>query len=351
MNSVGILVDDLVFRGLNKKKHTGTEKISFYNKAAATCHVKPVYLSLNRMNPGQGTAYGYTFARGKYSYGKVKIPRVIHNRTFPTSSRSKKNLNGLNRISYVFNGCNRYSKYRIHQMLKSAFKANIPRSVNYSKSNLRRMMKQYDSLYIKPQKGSVGDGIMKLSRGHSGKWVAQLPRRTHAGTKKNARKIVHQAAKRKPYLIQEGISLAKYRGKPYDIRVSVQRGGDGNWHVTGIVGKVARKGSHVTNLARGGKAVKCNILFQSLNHPKGVSDSVKQLSLRITKYLGKRLNRLADVGLDIGVNRQGKPYFIELNCRDQRYSFKKAGMGSTFYDSYANPVRYAKYVLKRRGQA
>ncbi|CAG7619390.1 Endospore coat-associated protein YheD [Paenibacillus solanacearum] len=348
MKSIGILVDDRVFRNLRKKR-TGTERIPLYNKAASACGVKPVYLSLNHMNPGQGTAYGWTYARGKYVYGKVRIPRAIHNRTFPSSGRSRKNLSRLSRISYVFNGCNRYSKYRIHKMLKSAFSANLPRTANYSKSNLKRMMKKFDSLYVKPQKGSVGDGIMKLSRSGNGRWVAQLPGRKHAGTKESARKIVHQKAKRKPYLIQEGIALAKYKGKPFDIRVSVQRSGDGNWHVTGIVGKVARKGSHVTNLARGGKAKKCTSLFRSLPHPQSASDSVKQLSLRITKFLSKRLHRLADVGLDIGVNRKGKPYFIELNCRDQRYSFMKAGMGSTFYDSYANPVRYGKYVLKRRG--
>lgn len=47
------------------------------------------------------------------------------------------------------------------------------------------------------------------------------------------------------------IALATYKGRPYDLRVSVQRGTTGKWQVTGVVGKVAGAGRHVTNVAKG----------------------------------------------------------------------------------------------------
>ena len=68
----------------------------------------------------------------------------------------------------------------------------------------------------------------------------------------------------------------------------------------------------------------------------------------MTAYLASRLHRLGDVGLDIGVDQEGNPQFIEMNGRDQRYSFAKGGLKKVFYNTYANPIRYAVYLARRR---
>lgn len=348
MSIVGILVDARVFRNITSGK-TGNEHIRHYNRAAAKYGLTPVYLCLERLHPSEGYAFGYKYNGSKYSYGKIAIPRVIHNRTMPTSERDRSRMKRLRRRSYVFNSRNRYLKYSIHRMLAGKFSSHLPVTTSYSRSNLSGMMDRFDSIYVKPQSSSIGKGIMKLSRAGSGGWKVQLPKGTIVARRKTAMQAVDRIARKKRYLIQKTIPLAKYKGRPYDIRVSVQRGSGGHWQVTGIVGKVARKGSHVTNVARGGSVKRCESLFGGgAMNPSRVAGSVKALSLSITRYLGKRLDRLADVGLDIGVTSAGKPYFIELNCRDQRYSFKKANMSDTFYETYANPIRYANYLLKKR---
>ncbi|TMV43806.1 YheC/YheD family protein [Paenibacillus mesophilus] len=350
MSAVGILVDAKVFRNITSGK-TGNEHIRLYNKASAKNGLTPVYLCLARIHPSKGYAFGYKYSGSKYSYVKIAIPKVIHNRTMPTSSRDRSRMELLRRRSFVYNSRNRYLKYRIHRMLAGKFSSHLPVTSGYSRSGLNGMMDRYDSLYVKPQSSSIGRGIMKLSRAGSGKWKVQLPGGTTVTARKTAIQAVDRIARRKPYLIQRTIPLAQYRGRPYDIRVSVQRGSGGHWQVTGMVGKVARKGSHVTNVARGGSVKRCEPLFGSgAMNPSKVAGSVKALSLNITRYLGKRLDRLADVGLDIGVTSAGKPYFIELNCRDQRYSFKKAKMTDTFYQTYANPISYAKYLLRKSGK-
>jgi hypothetical protein len=211
------------------------------------------------------------------------------------------------------------------------------------------MMSRFASLYIKPQSSSIGRGVIKASRKPGGRWYVQLPSKSFTAGRGAAEHSIDRVARRKHYLIQKAIPLAAYNGKPYDIRVSVQRSTGGGWQVTGMVGKVARRGSHVTNVARGGSVKRCDQLFRgsSLN-AASASHSIKSMSLGMVRYLSKRLDRLADVGLDVGITSAGKPYLIELNCRDQRYSFKKANMNDTFYNTYANPLRYAKHVLSRK---
>lgn len=344
MPLIGILLDARVYRGIRAGK-TGNEHLRLYNKAASSLGLTPFYLCLERVNPSAGTASGYKYTRGKYRLVRTRIPELIHNRTIPVTPGMKTRLKRLNRVAHVFNAQNRYSKYYIHKLLKDAFAAHVPQSATYSKASLRKWMRRFSSIYVKPQRSSVGNGVMKLTQLGSGRWRLQLPSGSLTGTASVVAARVDRLARRQPYMVQQAIALARYRGKPYDIRVSVQRAGQGAWQVTGIVGKVARKGSHVTNVARGGTVRTCSKLLRGFASPAHVAHEVNTLSLNIASYLGKRLRRLADVGLDVGVDREGKPYFIELNCRDQRYSFKKAGLRAAFYHTYANPLKFAKHLL------
>jgi glutathione synthase/RimK-type ligase-like ATP-grasp enzyme len=347
LGTIGILVDAKVFRNIKSGK-TGNEKLYLYNKTAAKHGLTPVYMCLERISPSSGKAHGYKFVKGKYVFKSFSIPKIIHNRTLPASKRMRKRLRQLTRNHYVFNAQNRYPKYRIHKLLRNRFAANLPVTTSYSRSQLRRMMDRFQSLYIKPQSSSVGKGIIKLIRKKKTRWLVQLPHTSFVTSKQMAETKVNHFAKRRSYLIQQTIPLATYHGKPYDIRVTVQRGANGNWQVTGMYGKVARKGSHVTNVARGGMAKKCYILLRNnFQDPAHVAHSIQRLSLEIARYLGRRLKHLADVGLDMGVDASGKPYFIEMNGRDLRYGFKKAKMASTFCRTYENPVLYAKYLLKK----
>jgi len=348
LETIGILVDRHVFRRIKSGK-PGNEKLHLYNKAAVKHGLTPVYMCLERTDPSSGKALGFQFLNGKYVYKILPIPKVIHNRTLPASKRMRERLKQLAQKRFVFNAQNRYSKYLIHKLLQHRFAANLPVTTRYTRSELRRMMDRFRSLYIKPQSSSLGNGIVKITRNKNGTWIVQSPRTTFVTSKQKAETKVNDIVKHRKYVIQQTIPLAKYNGNPYDIRVTVQRGFGGNWQVTGMYCKVARKGRHVTNVARGGTAKKCDTVFrQHFQHPSRVAHSVRDVSLQITRYLGERLNRLADVGLDMGVDASGKPYFIEMNGRDQRYGFRKAKMPDTFRRTYETPILYAKYVLQTK---
>ncbi|GIQ68406.1 YheC/YheD family endospore coat-associated protein [Xylanibacillus composti] len=348
MKTVGILVDAQVFRTIGSKK-SSPEKLSIYNRAAAKHGLRPFYMCLEKTFPASGQAMGYRYANGKYRYVKLPIPKVIHNRSMPKGEKMRKRMRELAKKSHLFNERTRYSKYVIHQLLRGPFTAHLPATARYSSARLNRELEASPSFYVKPQSSSVGKGIIKITRIRNGKIKLQLPHRTTIADKRTAVKTINRVVRKQKYMIQQTIPLAKYKGRPYDIRVTVQRGARGQWQVTGMYGKVARKGSHVTNVARGGTAKACGSLFRhSFAHPSLVEQSTRQFSLQVARYLGNRLKRLADVGLDIGISPEGNPYFIEMNGRDMRYGFKKANMHKTFRRTYEAPIQYAKYLLKKR---
>lgn len=348
-HTVGILLDDDTFSRLPSRQ-TGNERLELYNRAAKELKLPPPFF-MNLRHIGGGTAMGYALKGRRYRLCRLPLPRVVHNRDLPVRPRMQAKLAKLSRSAIVFNRRNRFSKYRIAALLAgdSSLRPYLPDTMPYSPARLAAAMGKYPALFIKPSSGSVGDGIVKLTRLGSGRWLVhwQKPQKLSAA---GARALVHRVSGGKPYLIQEAVPLSLYNGRPYDIRVSVQKGHSGAWQVTGMVGKVAAPGRHVTNVAKGGRVKRCETLFRESGLPPAkTGHEVARVALHIAACLGRHLPHLADLGLDMGVERNGRVKFIEMNGRDQRYSFRKAGMNQVFFRTYKTPMEYAKRLLSQSG--
>jgi glutathione synthase/RimK-type ligase-like ATP-grasp enzyme len=343
---IGIILDDLIYRGIRRRK-TQKEKIQFYNKACHSLDMSPFYMSIKNINSKTGTALGLEYKNRSYKLVNKKLPKVIHNRSLPASKKYNAKLSRLHNECFLYNRMTRYTKLYIHRLLAQspALLPYLPQTMRLSKSSLHHMMQKYNGLYLKPINSSVGNGIIRLSQSKGQQWEIKTTRRTLLVTKKNVYSTLALLIKNRRYLIQQEIPLAKYNGRPYDIRVSVQRADGGEWKVTGMVGKVAGKGKHITNVAKGGKVITCDRLFEYCGFKKMLPLQIEKLSLELAKYLGTRLTNLADVGFDIGVDYKENLYFIEMNGRDLRYSFRDGKMYSTWYATYENPMRYGKYLL------
>jgi len=349
MKKIGILLDHRTWKGVPIGR-TGYERINFYNKAARKHHLTPFYFSLQQYYPTKGKAKGYIYRNGSYRLVNRSVPSVVHNRSMPFTSGLRTKLGQLSNRSIVYNAQTRYTKHKIHKLLskKHHLKSHLPKTKLFSKDSLQHMMERFKELYVKPSSGSIGKGIFKLEQVDQGKWRIQTSGKTRFKPTQKVYRYLRGKLGQRSFLVQEAIPLARYKGRPFDIRVSVQKGGNGKWQVTGMVGKVAGKGKHVTNVARGGKVKTCEELFShcglDVYRTKGI---IEDFSLRVAKHLGKKLNRLADVGLDVGIDQGGKPYFIEMNGRDLRYSFRDGGLSKIWFKTYENPMKYGKYLLKK----
>ena len=242
-------------------------------------------------------------------------------------------------------------------MLEPALWPHLPETIPATAANIRYMMKRHAALIVKPNRGSVGKGIMKLQSGGGGKWALLYP--SVIGGKKRWKRavfrtvlpvVLRKALRRTSYIAQQCLPLATFNGRPFDVRVSVQRGRDGMWHVTGMVAKAAAKGRFLTNVAQGGKVYRLERMlleYPALN-AQAVERDFTAFALRIANHLCMHLPELADIGLDVGMSTQGKPLFIECNCKDQRYSFLEGGMTDIWNETYRRPMGYARYLLERR---
>lgn len=372
---IGILINRQAYERLRRGKRTGHEKPVFYEEAAMALGHTPCYLKLSALKRGasQGITAGLIRTRNGYASVRIAPPSVIHNRAIYLDRRSIRRLEELSRGgTYIFNLHTRYDKLMLHQLLLQdpVIAPCLPVTEAATPGNVRAFMKQFDALIIKPANGSVGQGIMQLRRedGTAGAWIWKrrsgrrrgwISTRVAAEAGSGRRGVrtggyglpmaLCRRLRQRRFLVQQFLPLARFCGSPFDIRVSVQRDGTGEWQLTGMVAKVAKRGAFLTNVAQGGRVYPLQFVLESFPawSPGEVTDRLRELSLHIARYMGERLEGLADLGLDMGILEDGHLVFIEANGRDQRYSFGEAGLMEEWRATYGNPMAYADYLSKR----
>lgn len=352
---VGILLNAAMHRGVPRLK-TGQESLSNYEEAATAFGVTPCFLKLGDIDTDSG--YSAAYIKGPMGYRSTIIPTptVIHNRAiYSKDSPGMRRL--LDHVPMVYNACNRYGKDEIHELLEdnTELRDYLPET-DIGFAGLKVMMNRYPDLILKPCRGSIGNGVMRMVRKNSRRWelsyLSQASRRwisvpVDPDALPNSLRARFAAM---PYLVQERIPLAEIGGRSFDLRVTVQRGWGGDWQVTGMFAKLAAPGGFVSNIARGGEALSSAYALQKAftgETAANIRMSVGSLSLAIARYLGLSLPGLADIGLDIGVTGDGRIFFIECNGRDQRYGFHKAGLAEFWKDSYRRPIGYARFLLEK----
>ncbi|MEF2245052.1 MULTISPECIES: YheC/YheD family protein [unclassified Paenibacillus] len=234
------------------------------------------------------------------------------------------------------------SKMKKERPLKqdSELSKHVPATRWLNSANLISMLKKYSTLYVKPDTGSSGRGIIRIKRLSDSTCLISSKNGTVKCAINDAMKILKKRMLRnKKYIVQQGISLASYRGRPFDFRVVLQYT-DKKWSITWMSAKVAsRKNAVVTNVAQGAKDKKIEPTIsgadQNFQTDKVMSE-LRAISNRIAKKLGSRFP-VGILGLDMGIDKKGKIWFIEANTNPSFHGLRKL-----------DPVQYRRYLRAKR---
>lgn len=153
------------------------------------------------------------------------------------------------------------------------------------------------------------------------------------------------------YLIQKGIRLLHYHSCPFDLRVLTQKSPTGQWVSTGIIGRVAAPHKVVTNHHSGGKAH----TFETLMSPYmsnmelfNLQQLLKGLGVSVANQLQKKYHHIKELGLDIAIDNDYKPWILEVNTLPALFPFKKYIPDKEVYrriHQYA--ISYGRYSSKK----
>ncbi|WP_336787798.1 YheC/YheD family protein [Paenibacillus sp. MMO-177] len=247
-----------------------------------------------------------------------------------------------------------YSKWeKTNVLLNSpALREYIPLTKLFNKENLQLMLDEYGMVYVKPVNGTFGKGVMRVeqlkpaSKGY--KYQLNTTIRTFPTFD-----LLHQSLlrriKTRRYLVQQGIDLLRHKNRRFDIRVMVQRNENNHWEATGIIGRLAHPEKVVTNYHNGGTPMSFERLMSSHQSPTQkmtYAMRLKQISLDIARELEKHYPGLKELGIDIAIDQQQRPWILEVNTRPDAFIFRKLKDKTIFRKIYKYAVSYGRYKKK-----
>lgn len=197
----------------------------------------------------------------------------------------------------------------------------LPETSLFTPNKLWEDLERFSDVILKPSGGGGGAGLFHLKkmedekiRVHHGRVKRELTGKEQTVAYVRSRFIP------KPYILQPRIQLGQINGRPFDIRVMIQRRRGTPWRITGVLAKVAGPGFVVTNIKRsGGKVLPFYAAVKQSNITEEASvdlvSRVKQVALRVAARLAKSFPNRFTIGLDMGIDVDGKPWIIEANFR------------------------------------
>jgi len=277
---------------------------------------------------------GYYLINGKWSPFEHPIPDVIYNRIHSRKlEHSEQFRHFRNRIETLqiplFN--ERFlSKWEVYNQIfqeKNLFPY-IPKTKIYTKEHLYELAQEFETVFVKPVHGSQGRNIIKLTKVDENHYTLQssITSLNNNSSNKVSLDEIHHLIKpflhNRFYLIQQGVELASYESCSMDFRVLCHKNLNNHWQVTSIVARVAASDEFVSNIARGGRLLRpLNVLRTSVGTKQSleVLALMKELALETASIISNSSTGITgELGIDIGVDQDGKPWIIEANSKPSK---------------------------------
>jgi glutathione synthase/RimK-type ligase-like ATP-grasp enzyme len=305
---------------------------------------------------------GWTYAGG-WVKGQYPIPDVLHNRL---NSRKLENLVNVQKHfreskakhnTQVFN-----EKYLNKTEVFSALSKETTAARYLPESHavtglatIKSMCAKHRTVFLKPVRGSLGIGIIRIKRSVEGGYVC------HYSASNGTRTITYPTLarmvaaltprlKRQRFQIQRGLVIASVDHRPLDFRALVQKGLSGTWELTSIVGRIAGPNHFVSNLAKGGTIAQARAAIARSNIPShrkaAVLYELKQAALTIAKGIDVTIDaHFGELGIDLAVDQSGRVWLLEVNSKPSKHDHTQLSEGR-IRPSVKMLVMYARHLSR-----
>ncbi|TDL49744.1 YheC/YheD family protein [Paenibacillus dendritiformis] len=239
-------------------------------------------------------------------------------------------------VQHVFS---KWKKTRILQ--NSSLKRFIPKTAVYSSSSLQELLNRYNMVYVKPDAGTHGKGVMRAKKRSKASFELRegVSSKVFRSMNQLQSGIKSRIGKRK-YLVQQGIHMISHRGRKFDLRVLVQKNLNNQWEAMSILGRKAAANKIVTNVSNGGSMESLSTLLRPHMNQSSIRKlrrELNQMGLSVGKQLSTKYRGLKQLGLDIALDKNMRPWILEVNTSPAIYVYR------TFNPSvYRRILRYAK---------
>ncbi|RFU60467.1 YheC/YheD family endospore coat-associated protein [Peribacillus glennii] len=307
------------------------------------------------------TGYRYLPQQGSWELKKFPLPSIVYDclwgrrkyRTQLKWLKAQANVTFLNH--FLRNKITTYKSLVQDEVLASF----LPPTKQVTSMNvIKEMLQVHGEVVIKPIQSTSGKGVMKITSNQTthqaeGRDLKNNIFRKRFENKEALLKWIGNLPRVKR-LVQPYLDLSSPEGSPFDIRVLVQKDSKGEWVETGRALRSGTTSGLTSNLCGGGRATTVAPFLESMFNEEQRMEIERQISAigeKLPSYIESKHGRMVELGLDIGVDRKGKVWIIEVNSRPGRNSFKRIENGTKYKTALSSPIKYAHYLLEKKQKA
>lgn len=214
-------------------------------------------------------------------------------------------------------------KWTKHKLLsrEPKLKGFLPETKLLTEKRLDEFLQKYGEVIVKPNRGSLGRGVCKIT--DKGGGIYEI----HGANQKesvegltNTYSLILENTGKKKNIIQKVIPLATKDGRPFDVRVMVQRKKNSSeWIVNGMAAKVASNEYFITNAASEvllvEEAIQKSNIKTSFVKKEKILKELERISILIARALETHYPKCTEMGMDMGIDAEGNVWIIEVNLR------------------------------------
>jgi glutathione synthase/RimK-type ligase-like ATP-grasp enzyme len=307
------------------------------------------------VNWNRKVIYGYTFGKTGWVRSVFPLPDVIYPREKGYSAPTIRVRKRLEALGCKFINPILIGKWQTYKILsqKPELLPYIPET-KFIKNfqQVDRMIRRHKAVYMKPVTGSRGKNIIKVVKNTGPyRYYYQMNNRLYQGTSSTIaglRSSLRRVMGKNRYIIQKQINLIRSQGNVIDVRVMVQKDHSGTWSITGNVCRIGRRGSITSNIAAGGHASQLTKVlahnFKNAETREKIENEIKMLALEVANTLESSIGSIGELGIDIGVDKAGRVWFIEANLKPGRQVFTLIKDPRGRRHSVEKPLLYCRYL-------
>ncbi len=303
---------------------------------------------------------------GKWIFSSYPLPNLIYDRCFYQNGKHylsyKPAITRIVRDPHIrLLGRPLGGKLQTYQMLlqDDQIAPFLPRTIAYrSPKQVLFLLQHKSSLLLKPNGGSLGSGVIAIQKTPThyqitGRNSQNLFIQQQFFGAQQLAIWLKQFIKETRYIIQPYLKLTTPDDRPFDLRILVQKNEKHEWETTGMAVRIGNPSTVTSNLHGGGQALQFQPFIDEQFPKEKVTQIKKQiqhLTKRIPSFIESKHGPLLELGIDIGIDQQGKVWLLEVNSKPGRAVFLKTGQHDLRERSIQLPIRYA-YSLFMGGKA
>ncbi|GAA0469292.1 YheC/YheD family protein [Alkalibacillus silvisoli] len=302
--------------GCMRNSRTPKDFFKLLSQACAHYDLTLVYFSPKDVDMDRGTANGKVLVNDEWIKREVDIPRFIDVSNFCYKHRTIMNYLGqVSTLSSERIG----SKSKLYKAIKESGSFDhliIPYITTDSPKEVFEFLFQHQEVILKPKIGKKGEHIYKLTFIDTNEFKVSYETNEQIIDREELISFFTELVTKKKYICQRYIHSYDNNHNPFDCRIRLEKNLEGKWEIAINLVRISSNQKVVSNVAQGGYVSELES-FLKVNYPENwetIQNEIIQvgegLPLHIEKVTGKTLNSL---GIDIGIDQDGKPYLFEAN--------------------------------------